>query len=48
MVEVLEKFGAVRHAEEEPFNVALCGKDVDGETDVEDAFARKDVFADFC
>lgn len=48
MVEVLEKFGTVRHAEEESLDVALCGKDVDGETDVEDAFTRKDVFADFC
>ncbi len=47
VVEVLEKFGAVGHAEEELLDVALGGEDVDGETDVEDAFAGKDVFADF-
>lgn len=48
MVEVFEKFWGVWHTEKQALDVALCREDVDGETDVEDAFAWEDVFTDFC
>jgi hypothetical protein len=47
LIEVLEQFRGIRHTEKQPFNVALSGKYINGETDAENTFTGEDIFANF-